>query len=112
LEHYELQERLADAFQELRERHKRGDELGPFAFSEILQERNDFPEVVAYSGTVRVRMIRNPFARNPLPDDIFRGPFDQHWGIDRDSGWFSLLWMGSELEQLRNRAVPVPLWLL
>jgi hypothetical protein len=112
LEHYELQERLADAFQELRKRHMRGDKLGPLAFSEILQERNDYPGVVAYPGTVRVRLLRNPFARFPLPDGIFRGPFDQHWGIDNDSGWFSLLWMGSELNQLRDRAVPVPFWLL
>jgi hypothetical protein len=112
LEHYELQERLADAFQELRERYKRGDEPGPFAFSEILQERNDFPGVITYSGTVRIRLLRNPFARYPFPDSIFRGPFDQHWGIDKDSGWFSLLWMGNELNQLRNRTVPVPFWLL
>ena len=112
LEHYELQERLADAFHELQKRHKRGDELGPVAFSEILQERNDFPGVVAFSGTVRVRLLRNPFARCPLQQNIFCGPFDQHWGIDRDSGWFSLLWMGNKLDQLRNRAVPVPFWLL
>lgn len=112
LEHYELQGRLVDAFEELRKRHRRGDELGPFAFSEILKERNDFPGVVAYSGTVRVRLLTNSFARYRLPDSIFRGPFDQHWGIDKDSGWFSLLWMGSKLNQLRNREVRVPFWLL
>jgi len=99
-------------FQELRERQKRGDGLVPFAFAEILQERNDYPGIVACPGTVRVKVLRNPFARHALPENTFRGPFDQHWGLDRENGWFSLLWMGSELNLLRARSNPVPFWLL
>jgi hypothetical protein len=112
IEHYELQERLADAFEELRQRHMRGDELRPFSFAEILQERNDIPNGISYPGSVRVKVLRNPFARHPLPEDLFRGAFDQHWGIEPHSDWFSLKWIGSELDKLRNRAVPVPFWLL
>lgn len=112
LEHYELQERLVDGWQELLNRHARGDELGPFSLAEVLQERNDYPGMVAYPGTVRLRVLRNPFARRPLPIETFRGPFDQHWGLDPDSGWFSLLWLGNELIKLRRRESPVPFWLL
>src|ERR1700675_4580476 len=86
--------------------------LGPLAFSEILQERTNFTSSVMYSGTVRVKVIRNPFARSPLPTNVFRGPFDQHWEIDKAPGWFSLMWIGEELNRLRARACPGPLWLL
>jgi hypothetical protein len=114
LEHYELQERLVEAWQDLRARQGRGDTLGPLAFSEILDERERMgcSRSVSYAGTVRVRVIINPFARHPFPVNCFSGPFDQHWGIEKVSGWFSLQWIGNESKRLQDTPCNVPFWLL
>ncbi len=37
---------------------------------------------------VRVIVYDNPFARMPFSKDLFRGPFDERWGVDGE-------WMGS-----------------
>ena len=44
---------------------------------------------------VRVVVYDNPFARIPLPQDLFRGPFDERWGVDGE--FMRRVYVGSEL---------------
>ncbi len=48
--------------------------------------------------------IENPYARIPLPTELFVGPFDQRWRMD--SGLLGVAFIGSELERLRLDGVP------
>jgi excisionase family DNA binding protein len=47
-----------------------------------------------------VSVYENPHAANPLPGDIFVGPFDQRWGYS--AGVIKPVYIGSELETLLN----------
>ena len=57
-----------------------------------------------FTGTVRVIVIENRYARLPFPKDLFRGPFDQHWGWkDQACG---PVWIGETLGELYREGVP------
>lgn len=51
-----------------------------------------------FAGTVRVIAIENRHRRVPLPEGLFRGPFDQRWGWK--DGWCGPTWIGDELRML------------
>jgi hypothetical protein len=53
----------------------------------------------------------NPYARIPLPQELFRGPYDERYGTD-DSGMIHRKYAGAnllELEALEQEALPLPL---
>jgi excisionase family DNA binding protein len=50
---------------------------------------------------LRTIVYENPYARVPLPADIFSGPFDERWG-PRD-GHMSRAYVGAELADLERR---------
>jgi hypothetical protein len=51
---------------------------------------------------LRVVVYENPYARVPLPRNIFDGPFDERWGPDGDA--IGLIYAGPEIAKL-ERAV-------
>jgi hypothetical protein len=60
----------------------------------------------SYEGTIRAVILENPYARVAFPHDLFVGRFDQRWRMNRETGWFRLAFMGSELERLKRDGVP------
>jgi hypothetical protein len=60
----------------------------------------------SYDGTIRTIVLENPYARVPFPHDLFVGEFDQRWRMNKETGWFGLAFMGSELERLKGDGVP------
>ena len=44
---------------------------------------------------VRVVVYENPFARIPLSRDLFRGPFDERWGVEGE--FVRRVYVGSEV---------------
>ena len=47
---------------------------------------------------------REPVRANSIPEDLFRGPFDQRWGWKDDL--CGPVWIGAELEALYQSGVP------
>lgn len=60
----------------------------------------------SYEGTIRTIVLENPYARVRFPHDLFVGAFDQRWRMGKESGWFRLAFMGSELQRLKRDGVP------
>jgi len=60
----------------------------------------------SYRGTIRTIVLENPYARVPFPHDLCVGAFDQRWSMNKETGWFGLAFMGSELERLKRDGVP------
>jgi len=55
----------------------------------------------------RVIVVENPFARRPLPEDLFNGPFDERWHWIKENGAIDRIFVGSrlkELEELKNKS--------
>lgn len=62
---------------------------------------------------LRMIVYENPHAANPLPPDIFKGPFDERWG--RSGNWIAPIYIGAELARLREMEHDVgldisPIW--
>lgn len=58
-------------------------------------------EAAIYERTaLRTMTYENPHAANPLPADIFRGPFDERWG--RDGDFIKRIYAGAELVKLEE----------
>ncbi len=50
-----------------------------------------------------VRVVENPFARNPLPEKIFRGPLDERWTMkDKPVRTF----VGQKLQEIECAELP------
>lgn len=57
----------------------------------------------ANSRTVlRMIVYENPYAANPLPREIFTGPFDERWGPVPASGYIKRIYAGPELIMLED----------
>ena len=104
---YRLNHLWLDVWRRLDARRQRG---------EIIETRNQFDLLqqlspngtasYAYEGTIRTVILENPYARIAFPNDLFAGPFDQRWRMSRETGWFGLAFMGSELERIKRDGVP------
>jgi hypothetical protein len=58
--------------------YKRGQKFGEDAFNKnILNELPDHEEQ-----PLRVSVYENPYARIPFPKDLFRGLYDERWGVE------------------------------
>jgi hypothetical protein len=53
---------------------------------------------------VRVAVYENPYARMPLTREVFRGPFDERWGVDGDD--ICRLWLGERLLEIERELGP------
>jgi hypothetical protein len=49
---------------------------------------------------VRVVVYENPFARIPFSKDLFRGTFDERWGVDGD--FMRRVYVGSEVVAIES----------
>lgn len=54
---------------------------------------------------LRVIVHKNPNASNPLPNEIFRGPYDEWYGI-QDDGQIGRTFAGSEILSLEREGLP------
>jgi len=106
LQHWEVKELWVDVRNELLDRQSRGERIMPGADMQLLAERQDEPVRITHPNTTRCVVLKNPFAQVPFPNNVFDGPFDQRWGLSGDV--YTLQWMGSGLEKLRQRPKLVP----
>lgn len=51
---------------------------------------------------VRVRVHKNPYARVPLDRRLFRGPFDEHYGVLDNPNHFGQVYMGAGVEDFEK----------
>lgn len=110
LQHYQVDERWVSIWNELHDRQACGEKLPPGASLEAAARMQDRPQVITHANSVRVVVLENPYARIRFPNDLFNGPLDQRWGNREDC--YTLLWVGPELQKLRERPEPVPFLLL
>ena len=102
---YELKELHLEVWRRLYARQQAGQSVEHADRFRLLKELGPtLAELRRYSGTIRVIVIENPYARIPFPADLFRGPFDQRWGWNGQ--WCGPVWIGSTLEYLSNDGVP------
>lgn len=102
---YRLNHLWLDVWRELDAKQRRGEDLTPLDQFDLLQQLSSKrPIAYSYEGTMRTIVLENPYARIPLPTDLFRGPFDQRWRMN--AGSLGVAFMGSELERLRQDGVP------
>ncbi len=106
LQHWWINELWVDVTNELLDRQAKGEKILQGADSQLLAQRQDEPMRITFPNTTRCVVLENPYAPIPFPRDLCTGPFDQRWGISGSD--YTLLWMGSELENLRRRPKPVP----
>lgn len=110
LQHFWLESRRVEAFYHIRERIGAGEDVGPLAYAEEFAKGGD--NKIEFENSVRCVILGNPYARTPLPLGYPLGTFDQRWGLDLNSRWYTLLSMGSGLARLRVGNRPVPFLLL
>jgi len=102
---YRLNHLWLDVWRELEARQKRGEAINVRDQFDLLQQFSEkSPSRFSYEGTIRVIAIENPYARIPLPTELFVGPFDQRWRME--AGLLGVAFIGSELERLRRDGVP------
>lgn len=68
-----------------------------------IEEDLEFYEAIPESPDlrrVRVTVDENPYARIPLAQDLFRGPFDQRWGAEGE--FIKRLYVGPEVARLEK----------
>jgi hypothetical protein len=68
-----------------------------------LDEDLEFYEAIPESPElrrVRVVVYENPFARIPFRQDLFRGPFDERWGVDGE--FMRRVYVGSEVAAIES----------
>ncbi len=105
LTRYQLNHLWVEVDRQLDARKQRGEKIWCGDWFDLLQQvSRERPVTYSYEGTIRTITIENPYARIPFPPDLFAGPFDQRWR--KDSGRFTLVFMGSELERPRKEGVP------
>ena len=103
--HYELHDLHLEIWRRAYEMQKRGEIVqtnDQFRLFNELESQMEWS--IRYAGTIRVIVIKNNCARIPFPEDVFSGPFDQHWGWENDS-WQSI-WIGEKLKTLYDNGVP------
>lgn len=50
----------------------------------------------------RAVVVENPFARKPLPDGLFNGPFDERWRWTKENEMVERAFVGSDLRELEE----------
>ena len=88
LDRYPIRKRLIEI--DHKQRKKYGDAAGN---ANLL---NDIPKYEEQP--LRVSVYENPFATIPFPSDIFRGPYDERWGIE--DNFHLRTFAGVEVEKL------------
>jgi hypothetical protein len=65
--------------------------------------RSVFPSVPSGKDDTALRVVvyENPYARIPLSRDLFRGPFDERWGVDGPE--LRRVFVGADLTQLEEQ---------
>ena len=106
LQHYHVNERWVDIWNQLYERQARGEKLPPGASLRLAVNTQAHPAVISHADSVRVIVFENPYARVRFPKDLLNGPLDQRWGVYKD--YYTLRWIGADLQKLRDRPEPVP----
>lgn len=102
---YRLNHLWLSVWRALNAKQDRGEEVSVFDQFALLQKLgNEQPITYSHDGTIRTILLKNPYARIPVPNDMFGGPFDQRWSMK--SGWFQVTFIGSELARLSNEGVP------
>jgi hypothetical protein len=102
---YRLNHLWLYVWRELDAKQRRGEDITPADQFDLLEQlSSERPITYSYDGTIRTIALENPYARIPLPTDLFRGPFDQRWRME--SGSFRVTFIGSELERLKQSGVP------
>jgi hypothetical protein len=102
---YQLNHLWLEVWRRLDAKRQQGEEIKTSDQFDLLHQLS--PEGTtgySYQGTIRAIVLENPYARIPFPTDLFAGPFDQRWRMQ--SGWFTLAFIGSELERLKSDGVP------
>jgi hypothetical protein len=62
-------------------------------------------KVVNYHHSIRVPrvvVVENPLARIAFPEDLFVGPFDEHWRCTEQKGEIERIFVGSKLQELES----------
>jgi hypothetical protein len=59
------------------------------------------PSLSSMANPLRVVVLENPFARIPLPRDIFQGPFDEWWGMAGQN--ITQLFVGEEILRVEDQ---------
>jgi hypothetical protein len=104
---YRLNHLWLEVWQRLHAKRQRGETVETSDQFNLLHELSpDGTANYSYEGTIRTVVLENPYARVPFPNDLFVGAFDQRWHMNKESGWFRLAFMGSELEHLQRGGVP------
>ncbi len=102
---YRLNHLWWEVWRRLEAKRQKGEEIKASDQLELLHQLS--PEgktTYSFEGTIRTIVLENPYARIAFPQDLFVGPFDQHWHMESD--WFRLAFMGSELERLKSDGLP------
>lgn len=55
---------------------------------------------------IRVTVCENPYARRPLPEEVFRGPYDERYGLA--NGYITRLFVGEGLRELEDLEAKFP----
>jgi hypothetical protein len=56
---------------------------------------------------LRVVVCENPYARIPLPPELFRGPYDERYGLDETTkDCITRLYAGEQIKQLESQEAP------
>lgn len=104
---YRLNHLWLEVWGRLDAKRRRGETVEPSDQFELLQQLSpDGTANYLYEGTIRTVVLENPYARVPFPPNVLVGSFDQRWRMDKQSGWFRLAFMGSELRRLKRDGVP------
>ncbi|MDD5326496.1 MAG: hypothetical protein PHY02_01625 [Phycisphaerae bacterium] len=73
-----------------------------FTATEAWQNREDLQKKYSVNSVPRVVVIENPFARKPLPEGLFVGPFDERWRWVKEGGEVEKVFVGNKLEELEE----------
>jgi len=104
---YRLNHLWLEVWRKLDSKRQRGETIETSDQFDLLHQLSpDGTADYSYEGTVRTVVLENPYAKIPFPDDMFVGRFDQRWSMSRETEWFRLAFMGSELERRKRRGVP------
>jgi len=104
---YRLNHLWLEVWKRLDAKRQRGEIVETSDQFDLLQQLSpDGTANYSYEGTIRTVVLENPYARVPFPHHLFVSPFDQRWSMNKETGWFRLAFMGSELERLKRDGVP------
>jgi hypothetical protein len=90
----------SDVEKALREKEKK--ENRKFTVPEMVEVRIKLYENHHVKIVPRLIVVENPFAREAFSEDLFNGPFDEHWRwIEEQSGKIERIFTGNKLKELK-----------